>query len=724
MNPRVSRYRRDCRSLHVDLTTLIDDLRDSQGKKRRIRYAVDFSELFAYCARESTFREMRLFSDDNEETLRATEGAALTALFERSGGLLLFTPYVIELQSYVRMLQQRTAHDIQTEVAEAHAALLALRRSLPPRVFDRSSAGNPEMSEDELRVLEDHGGKIMALVRRRYERAEQRLTRLLTRNLFGDTDTLLPPDTPPDEKVVDRWFRYLRKAREGRPSGSSYLDAVAAGLLSTCLSRWQKEGLRVRLVTRSRHMVTLGDNEFVAGLWPYRPVVHSRVFSLLPIVSSTTAKSDGIDALEKLAHSLNVFLMSYQELRARPTTAFGLALERAGALEQASVNDVDAAIDDIKRQWRARLQLVSSMGGSTFEDPKSADEPMLNLVRAVVTDTTALHRLISRRLEELLENVGTQNQFLGLTLHESTHSPEDLARRHLSYEVHGRKLVLSSNLYWMPCTLQFSSSDLANLTAGFVEGRRLSAEDMLRALRHHTNATMDYERMLSMAYLAGCWRLWDVANIYCDLALHDSRPEHHRDQMHEGYFFKAVCLRTTAHTENDYQLALDYLAGAVARKALVREQHYKDPRYLKEEATIILSWHSRYPVNEVPRPEIEHAVTIAEQALSTADNDVWLKAGLLNNLCYFFADRSEPTDLTRATDYYRRFAEALKPIGSDPWSWPPNYIDTMAWTRYKLRFDNEPAALCGMLEIALQLPLDEKNKIAIETHLKTIRHAA
>src|ERR1041384_1785899 len=93
---RAARYQRDCQSLRSELTTLLDDLRDANAGGT-VRYGVDFSEIFSYCARQDTFRAMHLFADDDEGTLRATETAALNTLFEGGRPLILFVPYAIEL---------------------------------------------------------------------------------------------------------------------------------------------------------------------------------------------------------------------------------------------------------------------------------------------------------------------------------------------------------------------------------------------------------------------------------------------------------------------------------------------------------------------------------------------------------------------------------------------------------------------------------------------------
>jgi hypothetical protein len=325
--------------------------------------------------------------------------------------------------------------------------------------------------------------------------------------------------------------------------------------------------------------------------------------------------------------------------------------------------------------------------------------------------------MIARRLEELLGDVGRQNQFLGLAVHEPAAGEASLP--HLAYQMHGKKGVLSSNLHYMPYTLQFASRDLTRLTDGFVQGRRMSAEEMLRSFREHLGASDDYERLLSMAYLAGCWQLWDVAEMYCDLALRSHALQKDIPE-HEGLFFKAVCLRINAGSDADYARALEFIRSASERKAEVRHPGYEDPRYLKEKAAIILAWHRRFPTSSQTPPSVRVAVDASERALAHVENDNWLASQVVNNLCYFFVNCE--IDSTKETQkYYQRLLDALKQISPDYTLWPANYIDTVAWTRFKLRLDKDPRPLIQMLDYAASQPLPDRTKREIEHHLGAIR---
>lgn len=193
----------------------------------------------------------------------------------------------------------------------------------------------------------------------------------------------------------------------------------------------------------------------------------------------------------------------------------------------------------------------------------------------------------------------------------------------------------------------------------------------------------------------------------------------HEVPEHEGLFFKAVCLRINAGSPADYEEALRFIRRAGNRKWPTRYEGYEDPRYLKEQAAVILAWHRRFPKDTRPRPSLEEAIDASNRALSYLEHDRWLASQILNNLCYYFLSIADGQ--ARAMDYYLKLLESLNSVSDDFTKWAPNFIDTVAWARWKLEPRPDRMELLKMMEYAVTQPLPPASRKEIELHIRLLR---
>src|SRR5215467_7777143 len=101
------RYIEDCKALQRELQHAINDLHFTSDQNHTIRYAVDFSEIYAYVLPDETVQEFHLFVDESESKTDLIQRLALQRLFdELPEKLILLAPYAIELQGFLVKLRQ------------------------------------------------------------------------------------------------------------------------------------------------------------------------------------------------------------------------------------------------------------------------------------------------------------------------------------------------------------------------------------------------------------------------------------------------------------------------------------------------------------------------------------------------------------------------------------------------------------------------------------------
>jgi hypothetical protein len=231
-----------------------------------------------------------------------------------------------------------------------------------------------------------------------------------------------------------------------------------------------------------------------------------------------------------------------------------------------------------------------------------------------------------------------------------------------------------------------------------------------------------------MAYLLGINGLWKLAASYAQLALAQPLSEM-KVPRHEGEYFLAICERLA----NDPVLPSHHRSAFrhldLAEKLLKEAQPLtkgEDARYLAERAAHIFKWRlSGYSDKEGGPERLEKAIELTERAAALSPDDMLAQIAIYNNACYFFVHSSDVIASKTAENYYNALIHVLEKCEQDVGSWPPNVIDTVIWTRWKLRDRLGPLDLdqcITKLEAVMRssdMPASEKKEI--KGHLAEIR---
>src|SRR5947209_8336104 len=96
-------YIRDCTALKRDLDNARADIEFVSRQQGSLRYAIDFSEIFAYALPEDTADELMLFSEDYVSPAKSLQRLALRRLFYGTPeSLILLKPYTTEFASFLQ----------------------------------------------------------------------------------------------------------------------------------------------------------------------------------------------------------------------------------------------------------------------------------------------------------------------------------------------------------------------------------------------------------------------------------------------------------------------------------------------------------------------------------------------------------------------------------------------------------------------------------------------
>ena len=678
-----SDYIRDCTNLLADLEDFTSDYEFSKAGGI-VHYAVDFSELHAYVLPEHSAQGVKAFVDDDQPVAHALQLRASQRIFKDSAHKpILLSPYVVELEAFVRNQAKRDLLAFGDAFLKAVTEYNRLRETgdlawveaLAERVHLGAEVSEVE-AERAQRFWEQNAVALVGILGDNAEAPRSRLRSLLAQDSFKDLEDLVAPDFEPELDFAETVEQALDAARPRSPSemqsekSSNHLDAFAIALIRGANKYLQSKSIRLRLVTRSVHMRRICDHfdsewEGLGG----NPVRHPRFFSAFHAAVGDRG-DDALEQLEVMRRSLEAFLASYS------------SLENNASLE--AFESMQGRIADLKQLWRTSLGLSSALLSQV-----SVTRPgNFRYLAELVHGEGGLRRKLERRVVELADEMQRDYQALGLLVGaEARPDRRELVETHTTSWEHDDNAVLGSSLHYMPYVLELRSPDVQ---AALKQPHTFWSGVM------ELRGGLDYERLLAMAYFFGSWAEWGMAERYCILALQErdfaARFSGDEDPApwgtHEGYYFRAVCIKEQARTPGRLSEALELLQAAEAAKP-------GDPRYLKEKAAITFLWHEmirrtpEFAKSPITMPSERDAVAWSTEVLhqvqvSTDQSAQLLQAQVHNNLCYYFGSKQTPQGRSLAIAHLDRLEGVQRKISGDIQSWPPNVLDTVAWTRWNL----------------------------------------
>jgi hypothetical protein len=213
---------------------------------------------------------------------------------------------------------------------------------------------------------------------------------------------------------------------------------------------------------------------------------------------------------------------------------------------------------------------------------------------------------------------------------------------------------------------------------------QMNLPDLVKSFEQGFDSGLDYEMLLSLAYLLGAWDRWASAVRYCEVALARRRLLDPRGPAHEGSFFLAVCLRMDGRrTAERYSEALKLLDDAQRDRSKALPGEPRDARYVKEKALLHFYWArvDEQRATDIGRLRVRElsaeGLRLSDEALTLATNDPETRAQIYNNRCFYYAtmDQGDPE---RQPELVRRDLELLEHElrGRSIADWPINLVDT------------------------------------------------
>lgn len=696
-----------------ELKNFINDFKyKNQGGQ--LRYAIDFSEMFAYILPAKSYKDFFLINQDRTGPLEIASYQALHQLllkhlfFETEGKIILLPPYILELQTFIKDLQNNALDNLteialrtfdQAETVIKDAPYFNEILSIIGRV--EGNADSPLSFSEEQKIIEfiQKYGHILTLVE---EIANQSSPLLQLRKLIqeGNFETLdmfardyLDNLSIEQTEAYERWNTYLSNARGDERSTSSKLDATAIDLIGQINGYFQERGKNIRLLffTRSWHMHNFYADEFKNGIWEklgaYPLLRHPRVNSVLSIL----AKSQSIDPVQLAEDELDaieIFLSSIPE---------------TSTVIEHIPNDLINQIYLIDNNWKKAQALVLTSKEVLIN--VIGNHENLNDARKILNllGTEDIQKLVVETLDNLLKEIEYSYDLLAFNLQ----LPSDTTA----------KSVIRATAQAIPCYLRFSSDDAQKLVELFGPGKEYEIRNVIEAFKTGFGKESSYELVLAMAYILGVLNKWEKALRFCQRAIDLGKKSDL--QLNEGFFFKSICIRKLGLTIKTFLQAQELLNQA-------RETIPNDPRYLNEMGSQILRMNMKYhgnPKIKVPKPETGlYFLHLAEKNLDLP-SDKALYAQILNNRFYFLINEQPLKNIEGLKEEFKKLTLIQIELEPKEERWPSFIQDTLAWGEWLLFSDevqqdeNRRNGIIRLLELA-----KDSSEISREERLLRIDH--
>ncbi|MEO1365801.1 MAG: hypothetical protein AAFX50_01405 [Acidobacteriota bacterium] len=728
----LERYVDACRGFLEDLDDVLEDLR-FQRDGGRLVVATDFSEIYSFALPGDGARDMVHFDPDRDaEAGLAIEASALdTIFFGRFGDIVLLKPYHIELHNFMRQLEasqlERTAGDLLEMLTEVRELLERDETRSVVALHDKIRGGEP-LSEADLagaiRYFDEHAPALVLFATRGPGEPGARLRRLLEHGCLTrpESSDLFPGEPPAHEESEARaLFEHLERARKRPTSGANYLDAVALAQVAAFNRDLAPRGARLVLVSRSQTLAETLE-EVGADAVPLR---HPRTYSAFfrPLHGDAAA---AYDEVEERRNALALFVASARQHLKRADRRHGDGGEPT--VTERLIEDIEKLVEEWLLGQRVLMSGHLGPGGDGDGGRESRD--VARLLELVADDSRIFEEVRAR-----IEHLSRDHQYLGWVLQSGSERSREIIDTRLVLEGFDGKTVFSpTTADSIQYTIQFSSPSLRRALRR-VDDRWLVRFDQLRSLLMEGLAEDDaYERLLAMAYTLGLLGRWQLAEKYAKAALDEAAAEDDAPGAHEGHFFLAVCARKHQRSRRRIDAGIARLGVARAEKRRhLADPDYEDPRYLKEEATLLQVERSllRFQKDAEAPAARQKAVARIEgllrRAIERAQKDRYLLAQCYNGLCYLYLTEGERYR-DAALEYRTRLEETLTDLLPDASTWPANCIDTLCWSSFVASAgtasDSELEHWADSLEDAARRPLiAREDKQRIKRHARLIRKA-
>ncbi len=752
----IERYVRDCKLLKRALEQVISDFQFVHHQHGTIRYAVDFSEIYAYAFPEKTAKEfsLSLIDEPDEANIRVSElrqRLALNRLFEGTEKVILLEPYITELRAFWARFQQQQVQSFVDQMPKL------LKISADPKFKELSDIAiqaeqNAQpLSQADLKKIADYfeeqGEELLYCLALRDRDPISRITRLFQHDRFEDLDALVDVEGLESDRTIDELYERLlaRRGEEAKNTDTptaSNLDAIAMALLKVANQVLRSKKIKLLLVTRSEAMhdvfnqISWQDLDDPNQVHPSNEtdkfLRHPRIFSIYSVLDSHDPE-EVLHLLEERLKTVEAFLA--------PIDSEGLS-EFSSAQNQAHIRN---CLTQIQRDWKSTKSLEETLDGaadieklSTHPATQQQDDKNIQRVFQLLNNRQELKEYIFDRLKDLTKALEQKHGFLSVVF------PKQQALDAIEAEAHENIYILKAPSD-VPYSLEFYSDAAKQLLSVFKAGEDYSLNQIFQFVEQGFREEPNYEYFLAIACVWGTLGWWKQAETYCESAVELAKAED--IPTHEGHFFLAICLRkSTDGLSFDQQLNRCLESIKHLNLAIEQKQKYlkkSDPRYLKEKGLEILRLHIDFSGKS---KEATQAIKTAQKSLKDnlspekglelldlaerLTDDPLLKIQILNTRLFYYVEKRLQENHRIKNEklieqQYDRLLASLQSQEKDESKWHPPVLDTLAWTAWNLYasgIDSAKQRAVEWLKLALESdkPTTRRERQIIEQHRRRI----
>lgn len=686
-------YVEQCKLLKRDLELVLEDDRFATIPGGVTCFAVDHSEIFSYVLRDMPNEDYSLFLARSPQDRLAMQLLTFAKLFDQVGAkLVLLPPYAIEFDGFLHGLREKAFDDLMQESllafeqAEQVASSdeFARIRSLAQDL--QKTAREPTDKEKQALVhfLERECPDVLSLLAAARTAPFERVRSLFDRAVFEKLADLVGEviDARRDNEVASACLERLNAARGKKSHSKSLLDSIAIALVDRANQILNPSNMRLLLVTRSKHMLDAVEQEVRSGtLIRYQSsfLRHPRVL-YLQAITNWWRREPLRQTLREELNLIDLFLKS----------ATGLDTLSASALAE-----LEPQRKGILQRWHWAEGLEASLATLHLGIGRPAAEELLPLLRLFET-SAALKEAVVKRLDEIGHYLEERHEFLGLCFQSMSPENQETLKGKLIperfpketemvSEDHPQKYVLRTSLDAFPYTFQLSLDAGSQLLEALGSVQQYDWQDFLHLYRKGSWEVTDYERVLLIAFVLGTLGKWSLAELYCERAL-DLAKREQAASPHEGFFFQAICHRRWNLSPDRLRRGLELIDRAIETKRALRGfPTYCDPRYLKEQGTLILLLHMEYADRiDASVPPVARAMELFSDAFDLSRDDVDLRIQIVNNRLYYYTEMGIRDDPTAVETEFHRLLSLQREVTEDESLWPAFVLDTAAWSQLVL----------------------------------------
>jgi hypothetical protein len=779
------------------LGAIIGELRSDiefQAGQGTIYYAVDFSELYAYLHfdedEQQTFG-VGLFKQELKKASRQHRLGLAHLFHTLAATVYLFPPYILEVWAYVRSQSTKTGFiqevstralgwvgDLDTSTRELLSTLgdqNPLSERASKKLLDLVKAGNFEklcVEVSEVKTWNERGAALKSLIEKK--EISYSIDRLMEEMSIPRTKL-----EEPTRKEEERVFKSFPIHHQESKRFAKIIDARALLFLRNVNKLLTPHNTKIVLVTRDGAMRQaakgLSGQEWFGweGIAEHLRGIESIFLDL--ILRGTPSSDSKLEWIHETEQKLSEMTDSVGEIMDQ-MKQYGAAHPGLSSLGQAG----EQILENTSSLWDQHINLQLSLAIPPTEWPQDS---FLRISHGEWTEDEETGE--SQGYRDIEESLGLlQNLWNFVSTDEYRHMARKDAKSiwseidaecyrmiflgHLGREGTERVIKVISETFEEPgrsvearskSTMLRSRSSLIMPPLKFVSRkyqdhlRRLQSWDQAEDKRltklqkafyfiviESTKGNIQPEDFLFMAFILGVLDLWEDS---LEMAQR-SKGIKGRIERSEVSYFLAFARRRVGMSLPNHHRAAQYFSEAYNDIQKARKVNPVDPRFMKEEAAIILLYLeilkrsgfetvlSKSDVNsKAPALDVtsEEARNLLKQALDLSQSDLRMKVEILNNLAYAEV-LSDPPSVSEAESYLSQIdtvvANATKYGNYLLEGFGPHIADTRIMVRAKRALHEEDESLINdcineLSETLKNNELTESEKRIFTTHLEILR---